>query len=66
MMTIKEEVQRFRELSNQAQQLIAFKKKVAEDFDRGILTHDRLDRYTEEREKILSGIISNNTENNKT
>ena len=26
-MTIKEEVQRFRELSNQAQQLIALKKK---------------------------------------
>ena len=36
--------------------LIKLKKKVADDFDRGILKHERLDMYMQEREKILSGV----------
>jgi hypothetical protein len=55
-MTIKDEIKRVRDLSNRAQQLMALKKKVAEDFDHGILTHERLDMYLEEREKILKGV----------
>ena len=55
-MTIKDEINRVRNLSSQAQQLIKLKKKVADDFDRGILTHERLDMYMQEREKILSGV----------
>jgi hypothetical protein len=52
-MTIKNEIKRVRELSDQAQQLIELKRKVAEDFDKGLLTHQRLDLYTRERERIL-------------
>jgi hypothetical protein len=29
---------------------------VAEDFDKGILTHERLDIYLKEREKILKSV----------
>jgi hypothetical protein len=32
---------------------MALKKKVAEEFDQGTLTHERLDMYLKEREKIL-------------
>jgi hypothetical protein len=55
-MTIKDEIKRIRNLSNQTQQLILLKKKVAEDFDKGILTHERLDLYMKEREKILKSV----------
>jgi hypothetical protein len=56
MMTIKDEIKRIRDLSAQAQQLLRLKKKVAEDFDKGILTHERLDMYMKEREKILKNV----------
>jgi hypothetical protein len=55
-MTLKDEINRIRNLSNQSQQLIQLKKKVAEDFDRGILTHERLDLYMQERDQILQGV----------
>jgi hypothetical protein len=55
-MKIKNEIKRIRDLSDQAQQLIALKKKVAEDFDKGFLTHQRLDLYTRERERILKEV----------
>jgi hypothetical protein len=55
-MTIKDEIRRVRNLSNQTQQLIKLKKKVAEDFDKGILTRERLDMYMKEREKILKSV----------
>jgi hypothetical protein len=55
-MTIKDEIKRVRNLSNQSQQLIKLKKKVAEDFDKGILTYERLDMYMNEREKILKSV----------
>jgi hypothetical protein len=58
-MSIRDEIERIRDLSDKAQQLNALKKKVAEDFDRGILTHQRLDMYNNERENILKGVISN-------
>jgi hypothetical protein len=58
-MSIRDEIERVRNLSTKAQQLNALKKKVAEDFDRGILTHQRLDMYNQERENILKGVISN-------
>jgi hypothetical protein len=43
-------------LSDKAQQLIELKRKVAEDFDKGILTHERLDLYTRERDSILKAV----------
>lgn len=55
-MTIKDEINRIRNLSYQSQQLIKLKKRVAEDFDKGILTHHRLDMYLKEREQILKGV----------
>jgi hypothetical protein len=55
-MTIKDEIDRIRNLSNQSQELIKLKKRVVEDFDRGILTHQRLDMYLKERELILKGV----------
>jgi hypothetical protein len=56
MMTIKDEIKRIRNLSNQTQQLIMLKKKLAEDFDKGILTHERLDIYIKKREEILKSV----------
>jgi hypothetical protein len=56
MKNLIDEVKRIRELSNQAQQLIELKKKVAEDFDKGYLTHERLDLYLKEREQILMDV----------
>ena len=56
MMTIKDEIKRIRNLSNQTQQLIMHKKKLAEDFDKGILTHERLDIYIKKREEILKSV----------
>jgi hypothetical protein len=55
-MTTKNEIKRVRDLSGQAQQLIALKKKVAEDFDKGFLTHERLGLFTKEREGILKEV----------
>lgn len=55
-MTLKDKINRVRNLSNQSQQLIELKKKVAQDFDRGLLTHQRLDRYLKQREKILAEV----------
>jgi hypothetical protein len=37
IMAIKDQMKRVRDLSDQAQQLLKLKKKVAEDFDKGIL-----------------------------
>jgi hypothetical protein len=59
MMTIKDEIKRIRDLSDQAQQLLKLKKKVADDFDKGILTHERLDLYVSERERILKDVKLN-------
>ncbi|MGD8333087.1 MAG: hypothetical protein PVH74_07805 [Desulfobacterales bacterium] len=55
-MTIKDEINRIRNLSYQSQQLIKLKKRVAEDFDKGIPTHQRLDMCLKEREQILKGV----------
>jgi hypothetical protein len=55
-MTIRNEIKRIRDLSDKAQQLIELKRKVAEDFDKGILTHERLDLYTRERDSILKAV----------
>ena len=61
-MSIRDEINRVRDLSDKAQQLIRLKQKVADDFDKGILTHERLDMYIKERETIMQGVISNITE----
>jgi hypothetical protein len=58
-MTLKDEIKRIRDLSGQAQQLLKLKNKVAEDFDKGILTHERLDMYLREREDILKDVTLN-------
>jgi hypothetical protein len=55
-MTIKDEINRIRNLSYQSQQLIKLKKRVAEDFDKGIPTHQRLDMCLKEREQILKSV----------
>lgn len=44
-MAIKDNIKNMRNLANHARQLNALKKKVAEDFAKGILTHERLDLY---------------------
>lgn len=61
-MSLRDEINRVRDLSDKAQQLIRLKRKVADDFDKGLLTHERLDMYIKEREKIMQGVISNITE----
>lgn len=53
---IRDELNRIRRLSGQAQQLIALKNRVASDFDKGYLTHERLDIYLKEREAILQNV----------
>jgi hypothetical protein len=58
-MTLKDEIKRIRGLSSQAQQLLKLKNKVAVDFDKGILTHERLDIYLREREDILKDVTLN-------
>ena len=59
MMTIRDGIKRIRDLSDQAQRLLKLKKKVADDFDKGILTHARLDMYLRERERILNDVKLN-------
>jgi hypothetical protein len=59
MMTIKDEIKRIRDLSDQAQRLMKLKRKVADDFDKGTLTHERLDMYIKERERILKEVKLN-------
>jgi hypothetical protein len=55
-MPLKDELKRIRKLSDQAQKLNALKKKLAEEFDKGTLNHDRLGMYMKERDKILKDI----------
>lgn len=59
MVTLKDEIKRIRDLSDKAQQLLKLKKLVAEDFDKGILTRERLALYSKEREKILKDLKLN-------
>jgi hypothetical protein len=59
IMTLKDEIKRVRGLSDQARRLNDLKRKVAEDFDKGLLDHPRLDMYLQEREKILQGVRPN-------
>jgi hypothetical protein len=58
-MTIEDEIARIRNLSNQAHEINRHKRKVAEDFEKGILTHERLDEYTKEREQLLMNVRFN-------